>query len=84
MQLWSRTDESEPLDITALLRASQDAGRVLEDWQTRYLESILTTTGLPDALRFTLRLTRSSIVIELISSEPLSTSPERPATPARS
>lgn len=84
MQSSSKIAEYEQQVTTDLQRAFQDAGLVLEDWQMPSLEYLVTTRELPVVLRSMQRRTLFSTAIEKIFRELPSTSPENPATPARS
>lgn len=80
----SKTEEYERLVTTDLRRVCQDAGLVLEDWQMRFLVSLITTQGRVGVLRSMRRRTPFCIATGQTSEGQPSTSPENPATPARS
>ncbi|QXN73875.1 hypothetical protein SEA_EAGLEPRIDE_37 [Mycobacterium phage Eaglepride] len=80
----SRTGEFEPPGTTEPLLAVLVAGRVHVERATPSLASLVTTAEQDVVSRYMQRLTLFSTAIERIFSELLSTSPEPPATDARS
>lgn len=85
MQSSSKTEESALRAITEVLVGSQVAELAHDEQLTEWrLGRLAMRVELPDVLPYMRRLMHFSTATERILLEPLSTSPEHPATPVRS